>query len=182
MDTYSQIAHLIKTFTQPLLIVCGFILNMISFIVMKRIKTSSGTAKYMAFLALIDSGVLIMGGLSQLTETNFYNSIPMLSLIGCKLIPFLLYSLSDLSVLIIVMMTAERFYGVWRPLEANKLSKTKTIRWSLLVGCLFCFFINCHFIFTHSLVVHKSDENNLEENKSETKQDYVCEYIIWKEL
>ncbi len=199
METYSDSASsVLKTIILPFLIVCGFISNTISFFVMRRIKTSS-TAKYMSFLALIDSGVLIVGGLSLCANTSYYNSMPILSVIGCKLIPFMFYSFADFSVLIIVLMTFERFYGVWRPFEANKMSQTKIIRLNLFFGCLFCCLINCHFIFTHSLVSrtdhsastsisiqqHQStsyDYSTTANNDNIESSNYVCEYVIWKDF
>ena len=186
MDIYSQITYVIKTFILPCLIVCGFLSNMISFFVMKQIKTSTGTAKYMTYLALVDSGVLIVGGLGLLTLNCSipFDSIPMLSLIECKLIPFMFYSFADYSVIIIVLMTAERFYGVWRPLSAKKFSKLKTIRFSLLFGWLICLLINFHFISAHSLAVYdiieyEPDADNLSQAKA---KDYVCEYVVWKDF
>jgi len=134
----------------------------------------------MSFLALIDSGVLIAGSLSLFANTSYYNSIPMLSVIGCKLIPFLFYSFADFSVLIIVLMTFERFYGVWRPFQANEISQTKIIRLNLFFGCLFCCLINCHFIFTHSLVARKQHQQ--QQSEDDNQSNYVCEYVIWKDF
>ncbi len=112
-------AYLVNTYLLPILISCGFVLNMLSFLVMRRIKNST-TARYMAFLALADSGVLLIGVINKwMTET---------SQIGCKIIPVLFYSLADYSVLIIVLMNGERLHAVWRPVQAKNLLKTHFYR------------------------------------------------------
>lgn len=119
-----EFPYYLRVFVLPVLIVCGFVLNMLSFLVMKRIRSCSTTSNYMAFLGLVDSGVLLIGGVSlwvHSVNTNF--SFTLASILTCKLIPFLMYTLADLSVFIIVIMTAERFYAVWKPLQANKANK-----------------------------------------------------------
>ena len=146
-----EIAHFLRAYILPVLIICGFFLNMLSFFVMRRIKNST-TSNYMACLGLIDSGVLIIGALSLWVFTlNPDSSILINSQITCKLIPFLTYTFADMSVFIIVIMTAERFYAVWRPLQANKLGKKRKFRLSLIISIIICTSINCHFLLTHSL-------------------------------
>lgn len=203
MGTYYNISYVLKMFLFPIL-VFGFITNTISFIVMKRIKSSS-TAKYMSFLALVDSGVLLVGGLSLWAHSINYYSSRFISVIGCKLIPFMFYSLADYSVLIIVLMTGERFYGVWKPFKANK-NKLKVFRLNLIIGCIFCCLVNSHFIYTHTLVDHnnESESNGVvfisasnskqqlqqveyvdtikSSSSSSTSSNYVCEYAIWKDF
>jgi len=158
---------------------------------MKRIKISA-TTKYMSFLALIDSGVLLIGGISLWINTINYSSLLTVSIVSCKLIPFLFYSLADYSVVIIVLMTFERFYGVWRPFQSNKMNNNNK---NLIISCLFCCLINCHFLFTHSLVF--DDYNHLGSNetmhKNVTKMitiieqqqhntNFICEYVMWKDF
>lgn len=198
MGTYSNVTYVIKMFLFPIL-VFGFVTNTISFIVMKRIKSSS-TAKYMSILALIDCGVLLVGGFSLWAHSINYYSSKFISIIGCKLIPFLFYSLADYSVIIIVLMTGERFYGVWKPFHANKMSKKRMFRLNLLVGFLFCCLINSHFLITHNLVkfnetplnlktggmlvdsviIHSSNE--FKDMSKSASTNYVCEYTMWKDF
>jgi len=199
MDTYSQISKVLESYIIPIIIVCGFISNTTSFLVMRRIKKSS-TAKYMTILALIDSGVLIVGGLNRYVSTSNYSSRILFSTLVCKLSPFMFYSFADFSVFIIVLMTFERFYCVWRPLEASKLNQTKLFRFNLLVACFFCCLINCHFIFSHSLVsLNSFKPDNISESIvikpisinissftdhliDSSSSNYACEYVIWKDF
>ncbi len=179
-------AYMVNTYLLPILISCGFVLNMLSFLVMRRIKNST-TARYMSFLALTDTGVLIIGAINKwFTET---------SLVGCKLFPVLFYSFADYSVLIIVLMNGERLYAVWRPVQAKNLLKTHFYRIFLALAGFFCFSINSHFIFSHSVVIHEliiqettavsfTDLTSIRKNnKSYISQEVsVCEYVRFKEF
>jgi hypothetical protein len=117
----SELAYVLRVYMLPVLIIGGSILNMLSFAVMRRIRSSS-TSNYMATLGLVDTGVLVIGGVSLWMYTVDSNSsFPVLSIVTCKLVPFALYTLLDLSVFIIVIMTGERYnmipnlvyYGVY---------------------------------------------------------------------
>lgn len=122
-----ELGYYLRLYVVPVLVIIGFILNMLSFLVMKRIRSST-TSNYMALLGLVDSGVLLIGGFSLWTHTiNANIAFTSASIISCKLVPFLMYTLADLSVFIIVIMTAERFYAVWRPLKANKMAKKRNL-------------------------------------------------------
>lgn len=146
----SEVAYYLRAYFLPVLIIGGSVLNMLSFAVMRRIR-SSITSNYMATLGLVDSGVLIIGGVSlwmHTVESSF--SFPLLSTMTCKLVPFALYTLADLSVFIIVIMTAERFYAVWRPLQASKRGKKRDFKMAMIASILICAAINSHFVFTHS--------------------------------
>lgn len=146
----SEVAYALRVYFLPVLVIGGSVLNMLSFAVMRRIR-SSITSNYMATLGLVDSGVLIIGGVSlwmHTVDSSF--SFPLLSTITCKLVPFALYTLADLSVFIIVIMTAERFYAVWRPLQASKRGKKRDFKMAMIASIVICAAINSHFVFTHS--------------------------------
>ncbi len=77
-----------------------------------------------------------------------------MSSLSCKLVPFFLYSLMDMSVYIIVIMTYKRFYAVCRPLPAFASQKDRKKRLQyldLIVGLLLCCAVNSHFVYTHSV-------------------------------
>lgn len=196
MKLYLQIAYIIQNILLPVLIICGFISNAISFVIMKRIKISA-TTKYMTFLALIDSCVLLIGGISFLLSSIKYNSPELfISIIACKLIPFLFYSFADYSVLIIVLMTFERFYAVWKPFKAKKMNKKRVFRLNILIGSLFCCLVNFHFLITHSLVYQSDEKNKIYNNNKDyfinesivhdliekNKNNYICEYVMWNKF
>ena len=199
MSIYFEINNILQKFLLPILIVCGFLSNTISFLIMKRIKISA-TTKYMSFLALIDSGVLLIGGISFWINSVKYNSSTFISIIACKLIPFLFYSFADYSVYIIVLMTIERFYAVWKPLKAKQMNKKRLFRFNILIGCLFCCLVNFHFLITHSLVyqpnfINNNNNNNIDysylksnesvhnfEEENKKNKNFICEYHLWKEF
>jgi hypothetical protein len=196
MKLYLQTAYIIQNILLPALIIFGFISNAISFVIMKRIKISA-TTKYMTFLALIDSGVLLIGGISFLLESiKYYSSELFISIIACKLIPFLFYSFADYSVYIIVLMTFERFYAVWKPFKAKEMNKKRIFRLNILIGSLFCCLVNFHFLITHSLVYQSDEKNTIYNNNKDyflnesivhdliekNKNTYICEYVMWNKF
>jgi hypothetical protein len=146
--------YYVRSYVLPCLIVMGVFLNTLSFLVMRRMRSYSTTSKYMGFLALIDSGVLIVGGCANwLFAQSYYTfSMSLLSRLSCKLISFSVYFMTDLSVFIIVIMTGERFYAVWRPVQASKMSKNKKFRLNMFGAVLLSTIVNGHFLFTHSIV------------------------------
>lgn len=185
MSYYSYITQILRTFVIPIVISCGVLLNLISFLVLKRIKSSS-TAQFMSFLGLIDLGVLIAGSSNMWLNNIHFNSMPIISVIGCKLTLFSYYTLADYSVLILVIMTVERFYGVWKPVHTRK-SFTFL---NLLLAFLFCSFVNSHFILTHTMVRH---EVNFTKSNTSTSNSSIgffhdiassesCEFTMWKEF
>ena len=193
MSAYSTIASHLRSYGIPGLITIGIILNTMSFLVLKRIKSSS-TAQYMSFLGLVDTGVLLAGAFSIWLHYINLDSLPFISWLGCKLTMFLFYTLADYSVLIIVIMTAERFYGVWKPVHANKWTRKRFI---LIISFLFCCLLNSHFIFTHSIVEYPDsiDESSassssfithsnktINVNESITMNTSACEFVVWKEF
>ena len=184
MISYYQLTQYLRLYAIPIVITCGLILNFISFLVMKQIKSS--TSRYMTFLALVDSGVLIVGAISLWLHSVSYNSSPIISSIGCKLVPFCFYSLADYSVLIIIIMTYERFYAVWQPVQANQSDKIKHFKFKTIISLLFCLFINSHYIYSHSFFDNNSNNRNFNSSQFLIAADfipnYVCEYVVWKEF
>jgi hypothetical protein len=192
---YLTSTHLLQIYVFPMLITCGFVLNFFSFFVMKRITTTTTTtktAKYMSYLALIDSGVLFVGGLNLLTHSTSYNHdfLAMTSVISCKLVPFLFYTLADYSVFIIVIMTAETCVDLWKKRRNNT---SKSFQNYLLIGFFACLIINSHFILTHNLLVTQNDFSDYNEDLNELTlnasslilsdpNQNVCIYVIWKEF
>ena len=183
MLLYSTITGYLRSFGIPVLITVGIMLNILSFILLRHIK-SSPTAQYMSFLGLVDTGVLLAGAFSILLQHyRNLNSLPFVSWLGCKLVMFLFYTLADYSVLILVIMTAERSYGVWKPVHLNKSTKKRYI---LILSFLFCCLINSHFIFTHSIVEYSDSVNDLVHNSSSdqnfTQNFTTCEFVVWKDF
>ena len=174
-------ASVLRLYVLPVLIICGIILNMLSFMVMKRLRPST-TSKYMSLLGLVDTSALLIGGLSLWAHSISSNfSITLLSTITCKIVPFLLYTLLDLSVFIIVIMTAERFYAVWRPLHANNMVQKGNFKITTLAASLLSSFINCHFLFTHSVKLVYYNSTTIEHNKTNhhSEVEAICVDTIW---
>ena len=181
MWAYSTIANVLRSYGIPGLITIGIISNTISYLVLKRIKSSS-TAYFMSLLGLVDTGVLLTGAFSIWLNHINLEPLPLISWLGCKLTMFLFYTLADYSVLIIVIMTAERFYGIWKPVHKNFLTK-KCL--TMIVSFLFCCLINSHLVFTHSIIsdsITNVSVYNLTANVSFNMNTVACEFVVWKEF
>ena len=148
-----EFAYFFRIYILPVPIIAGIFFNFLSILVMRRMRASA-TSSYMSILGLVDSGVLIVGGISLWMHTiDSKNSPIFISPLSCKLIPFFLYSLMDLSVFIIVIMTYKRFYAVLRPLQANRRNKknNKLKYLDLMVAIILALMINSHFVYTHTV-------------------------------
>ena len=194
-----EASYIIRVYAIPVIILVGSCLNLFSFFVMKRI--GSTTSFFMSILGLVDTCVLLTGGVNIWLQAFYQWTLLMSSNLACKALTFLIYTLLDFSVGIIVIMTLQKVLAVSSPIKSRKfkLSKTKCY-YIVALTFLFYSFINMHFIFTHSLVDFKQSLNESfikfkEENKNETFDDiefeelysnissssyqYMCTYTQW---
>ena len=90
------VVHRIEIITLPILIICGSIFNIMTFIVMrrKRMRVSS-TCFYMAVLAVTDTLVLWTGCLNQWFHLLRVPTVVVKSNFTCKLLPFLFVFFAD---------------------------------------------------------------------------------------
>ena len=134
-------------------------------------------------------GVLLTSGLNVWLLATFKWSILDKSTVSCKINSFLIRTILDFSVLIILVMTGEKLKAVLHPFEAhsNKLNKKKSSI-ILISVLLVCVLLNSHFLFTHSLVplnipndfLHYKNltifENFTENNSNSFFLDSHCSY------
>lgn len=179
-----NLPYYLRVFALPCIIIFGFLLNIVSYFVTRKIRNLSITSHYMGSLGLIDSGVLLVGGVNMWVHTiNPNYSFTLLSMLNCKFVPFLFYTFADWSVFVIVIMTAERLYAVWKPLKAVKINRKLQFKVSIMASaCLSCF-INSHFLLTHSVI--KARKEALNEIRNETddgKFEPICIDTFWHEF
>ena len=143
-------------------------------------------------------GVLLTGALNLWLLTAFNWTFIQLSTPACKIFPFLIYTMLDFSVIIIVIMTSERFFAVSRPLKVTQRFNKKKSSIFVLLGFIICATINSHFLFTHSIIgddylnysfqnvsnetlVLLSSNNTFFENLKETNNlvTTMCSYVKW---
>ena len=88
------------------------------------------------------------------------------------------------SIMIIIIMTALKLYGIVYPMKANR--KTYNIKKAAIhvfLIFIFCSFVNIHFILTHSIVEIERDQlfdNETISTKNETTK--LCFYIKWNDF
>ena len=190
MDNIFQAVYFLRVYTLPVIIIIGTILNLLSFFVMRRIKSS--TSFYFSILGLSDTLVLLTGGLNLWLSSAFNFYLVHFSTSVCKIYLFISYSMLDFSVWIIVLTTAEKLYAVSHPLDAHSLrTKTKKSLMIVIIAFFFCLVVNSHFLITHSMIYFEAVKNetlNQIENNTQTVTNQelldlsICSYNKWNEF
>jgi hypothetical protein len=108
----------------------------------------------MGILAIADTSVLLLGlSVMWLYFVNRKWSLLLQSTYGCKFLSLLFYTVSDVSVWLVCMMSADRCIAVTRPLHASSICTVRRARICVIILVLCILLINIHFIFTHYLSI-----------------------------
>lgn len=136
----------------PCMVITGVICNSLIFVIMRRRRMSHlSTCYYMGILAIADTSVLLIG-LSVMWLYVFKKwSLLLQSTYFCKFLSLLFYTVSDTSVWIVCMMSADRCIAVTRPLHASSICTVRRAKISVCILVLCILLINMHFSFTHYL-------------------------------
>ncbi len=118
------------------------------------------------------------GALNIWLESVFSWSVIEKSIISCKLLPFLIYTFMEYSVVIIVIMTGSKIDGILHPLKTlhDKFNRKKPVVYACL-ALIFCSIINFHYLITHSII--KIDLNITMDNTTIKTENRICTYIKW---
>ena len=155
----SPAAHIIRVYCLPFIIIIGAAFNLLSFFVMRRIESTTFSF-FMSIISVTDTILLFTGALNLWVFAAFNWSIVTTSTITCKLLPFLIYTALDFSILIIINVTAKKMYAILKPLEAihSKENVKKSVCFALLT-LVICSAINSHFLFSQSLNIINVNNN-----------------------
>jgi len=139
----------------PCMVIIGVVCNTLIFVIMRRRRMSHlSTCYYMGILAIADTSVLLLGlSVMWLYFVNRKWSLLLQSTYGCKFLSLLFYTVSDVSVWIVCMMSADRCIAVTRPLHASSICTVRRARICVTILVLCIILINIHFIFTHYLSI-----------------------------
>ncbi|CAF1188319.1 unnamed protein product [Rotaria sp. Silwood1] len=137
----------------PCMVLTGVICNTLIFVIMRRRRMCHlSTCYYMGILAIADTCVLLLGlTVMWLYLLNRKWSLLLQSTYGCKILSVLFYTVSDTSVWLVCMMSADRCIAVTRPLHASSICTVRRARISVCILVLCILIINIHFLFTHYL-------------------------------
>ena len=137
----------------PCMVFTGVICNTLIFVIMRRRRMSHlSTCYYMGVLAVADTSVLLLGlSVMWLYVLNRKWSLLLQSTYVCKFVSLLFYSVSDTSVWLVCMMSADRCIAVTRPLHASSICTVRRARIYVCILVLCVLMINLHFLFTHHL-------------------------------
>ena len=122
----------------------------------------------------------MIGGSDIWLETAFdWKLINILPLI-CKAFQFLACTMSDYSVLIILIITVEKFYAVSYPYKASQVKFCKKRLRIIFFSALFiCSIINSYFLFSLKLIeVNSTIGYNASFNNPNTLVS-ICTYSKW---
>jgi len=142
----------------PCMVVVGTICNSLIVVIMRRRQMSHlSTCYYMAILAIVDTCVLLLGlSVMWMFFVNQKYSLLLQSTYACKFLSLLFYTVADMSVWLVCMMSIDRCIAVARPLHASSICTVRRARTCVLIVVLCIVIINFHFLFTHYL----SDDND----------------------
>ncbi|UJR22813.1 hypothetical protein I4U23_025843 [Adineta vaga] len=145
----SQIAFVLF----PCMVLTGVICNTLIFVIMRRRRMSHlSTCYYMGILAIADTSVLLLGlSVMWIYFVNRKWSLLLQSTYACKFLSLIFYTVSDTSVWIVCMMSADRCIAVIRPLHASSICTVQRARISVCILVVCILMINIHFVFTHYL-------------------------------
>jgi hypothetical protein len=139
----------------PCMVIIGTVCNTLIFVIMRRRRMSHlSTCYYMGILAIADTSVLLLGlSVMWLYFVNRKWSLVLQSTYGCKFLSLLFYTVSDVSVWLVCLMSADRCIAVARPLHASSICTVRRARICVLILVICIILINIHFIFTHHLSI-----------------------------
>ena len=142
-------------------IVLGSVGNVLSLLVMQRpAMRNTSTAVYLSALAVADTLTLYAGQVPLLVDYFHDINLAQLSEGTCKLEWFLVFTLGDAAVWLLLSLTVDRFIAV---LFATKAKAFCTRRRAVIVSvAVFALatFKNLHLLITRGLVVPENDANS----------------------
>ncbi|XP_052770817.1 FMRFamide receptor-like [Mya arenaria] len=140
--------NLIWKVVPPILIIFGTVGNSLSIIVLTRksIRTST-TALFLTVLAFSDLLVLYTGLLRQWLIYLFKTDVRHVSVAGCKINMWLVYSSLDFSAWILIAVTIERVISVWFPHNAKTICTKKSAMAVIIAICVLLLALNAHILY-----------------------------------
>lgn len=156
----------------PCMVIIGIVCNTLIVVIMRRRRMSHlSTCYYMGILAIADISVLLLGfSVMWLYFVNRKWSLVLQSTYTCKFLSLLFYTVADVSVWIVCMMSIDRCIAVTRPLHASSICTVRRARICVMTLVVFILLINIHFLFTH----HLSEDN---ECTSHERYEYFISQI-----
>ncbi|ESN91497.1 hypothetical protein HELRODRAFT_189703 [Helobdella robusta] len=151
--TASYINTFILTYIPLIIYIVGVLGNSLSLsvLVRKRMRRVS-TYTYLSVLSVVDTLVLTMGLLQLwIGERSNLGWLRDQSNVACKTLNVFSYSMSDLSVWLIIAVTVERFIAVCHPLRAASMCRRRTALKVVSLLFLLLLTVNAHFIWTTEL-------------------------------
>jgi hypothetical protein len=128
--TTASLIQLVLGFTQNYVligvVIMGIFGNTFSFVIFVRTqKREDATVQYFSCLALSDTGVILVRGLTEWLDGALSFNLMNYSSITCKLLSFAVQFLMCISAWIIVCFSIERAFVVWFPLKRAIITSTK---------------------------------------------------------
>ncbi|KAH3793982.1 hypothetical protein DPMN_147510 [Dreissena polymorpha] len=173
---YMEPDRYLQLYVPPILLVLGTCGNFLSFVIMSRNMFKISTYSYLALLAIMDTFVLCIG-LLRMWIGHFAMDIQIMSNWMCKLVTFVGYVSSVMSVWLIIAVTIERFIAVKFPLKAQRMCNVVRARIVILAITLATCLLYSHIFWTVELRSH--DINGTFSYKCDASLEHV---LLIKEI
>ena len=170
-----EISRKIEDIYPPILLALGIPGNIVSLIVLVRIKNSQ-TSSYLMFLAGVDLFVicvsLLPNWIGGIVQEDFRDR----SSVVCKLHIFAVYASLQISSWTLVLITSERVYSVVYPHRVRALCTKASAMICLFVMVVFMLGLNSHFLFGY----HIEFRPHINRSRCITKEAFeYFEFKVW---
>lgn len=145
-----QLNKVLLLYVPPVLVTIGTFGNVFSFIILRQSMMKVSAYFYLAILSIMDLLVLYVG-LLRLWVGQLTDDVRDQSTWLCKAIIFLGYATSDLSVWLIIAVTAERYVAVCHPLIASSMCNVHRAKIVVIFLSAVFLLFNFHFFWTVDL-------------------------------
>ena len=171
----TQVGYVIIKYLFPVIVICGTLGNMLSFIVLlRRRMRKTSMYLYLALLAWADTGVLYLSAFKTWLRVTTGFELLHQSAASCKLVMLFLLFCLDLSAWLIVLLTAERFAVVWFPFRASYMFSLKRGLILMTITVILSLTYNLHVLWTIHLIKHSPKHTYC----SGLKNDFFMEQVF----
>ena len=164
----------------PILVFVGFILNTLTIMVFCRKKMKKYCLSIsMIFLAIFDMLILLGPVLFTWIDDNFFQSYFVNNTIWCNLHGYTDLIFSANSSWIIILISVERWFAVWRPWQKAKQFTNKRMKIIILILFIFSTIVSAYFPLSIRNV--NIEETVKSENKLKAKPTHNYECRIYRD-
>ena len=160
-DTKRSLADLLWIYAAPIIFAIGVSGNIFVLLVMRRRRMSGTTTSvYLRLMAVADLCVLV-GMIPEWVEAMYDFEFKELSPVTCKLEKFVLYTVSDTAIWILVVFSLDRFHALVFPFSKLEICQPNRAKFNAL-GVFVCACLkNLHVFWTRGAMYRKEGNETI---------------------